>query len=95
MKLRLYENDGTKPVVTEGYLFYPFKNGSSVFQIRMEALTRIIKLNPRKIDLYLPLIYGTLELVETINVCKALNIKLMLWHFDQEKDNYFPQEIIN
>lgn len=36
----------------------------------------------------------TVALVEVMNVCKALNIKLTLMHYNRDTGEYYPQEVL-
>lgn len=50
------------------------------------------KFDPRlHIDLYVTGL--TVALIAVVNVCLRERIGLTLWHYDREKDDYFPQPI--
>ena len=76
---------------TDGAIFETEVNPLDVAGLETEAKSRLESLNIKKLSLYVTGL--TVALVAVLNVARELNIKVTLWHYDRETENYYSQEV--
>lgn len=80
-----------KTPATDGAIFETEVNPLDTFALELEAKEKLKSLNIEKLHLYVTGL--TVALIAVLNVAKELNIKVTLWHFDRESDEYYEQEV--
>lgn len=77
----------------DGCIFATINNVTDTEALEAEALKRLSVLarDVEKINIYVTGL--TVALIASLNACRALNKPVVLWHFDRESNNYFPQEV--
>lgn len=76
----------------QGYIFEEIKDVTDVGTLFNEAYTNLKELENGKLCLYVTGL--TVALIEVLNACKFLNIKVELYHFNRETNSYFKQNVI-
>ena len=76
----------------QGYIFEEIKDVTDVGTLFNEAYTNLKELENGKLCLYVTGL--TIALIEVLNACKFLNIKVELYHFNRETNSYFKQNVI-
>lgn len=76
---------------TDGAIFETEVNPLDVSALESKAKKRLVSLNITKLNLYVTGL--TVALIAVLNATRELNIKVTLWHFDRESDEYYKQEV--
>ena len=76
---------------TDGAIFETEVNPLDTAELEQTAKERLHSLDIKKLNLYVTGL--TVALIAVLNVAKELNIKVTLWHFDRESDEYYEQEV--
>lgn len=76
----------------QGYIFEEIKDVTDVGTLFNEAYTNLKELENGKLCLYVTGL--TVALIEVLNACKFLNIKVQLYRFNRETNSYFKQNVI-
>ena len=77
------------PLAIDGAVFDHDVDPTDPLKLELEA-TRLIREN--QIEAMTLYVTGlTVALVAVMNVCRRLNIRLILMHYDRERDKYIPQ----
>lgn len=76
---------------TDGAIFETEVNPLDTAELEQTAKERLQSLDIKKLNLYVTGL--TVALIAVLNVAKELNIKVTLWHFDRESDEYYEQEV--
>lgn len=77
----------------DGCIFAAINNVTDTEALEAEAFKRLSVLakDVEKINIYVTGL--TVALIASLNACRVLNKPVVLWHFDRESNNYFPQEV--
>lgn len=76
----------------QGYIFEEIKDVTNTRALFNEAYANLKELEDGKLELYVTGL--TVALIEVLNACKFLNIKVELYHFNRETNSYFKQNVI-
>lgn len=76
----------------QGYIFEEIKDVTNAGALFNEAYANLKELEDGKLELYVTGL--TVALIEVLNACKFLNIKVELYHFNRETNSYFKQNVI-
>lgn len=76
---------------TDGAIFETEVNPLDTAELEQTAKTRLQSLDIKKLNLYVTGL--TVALIAVLNATKELNIKVTLWHFDRESNEYYKQEV--
>lgn len=76
----------------QGYIFEEIRDVTAVGTLFNEAYAKLKELENGKLELYVTGL--TVALIEVLNACRFLNIKMELYHFNRETNNYFRQDVI-
>lgn len=76
----------------QGYIFDEIEDVTNVGALFDEAYSNLKELENGKLELYVTGL--TVALIEVLNACKFLNIKVELYHFNRETNSYFKQNVI-
>lgn len=80
------------PSCVEGAIFSQEVNPLDVEGLESEALKKLSPLKGEQLNLFVTGL--TVALIAALNAAKKLNVKVVLFHFDRNSGNYFPQEVI-
>ena len=89
--LGLCKGRHTLPQDCEGYVFEVIEDPTNVGVMYNHAYNILHRMNIFKLDLYVTGL--TPALVAVISACKTLNIDLVLWHYDRDINDYYPQVV--
>ncbi len=93
INLGLCQGRHSIPQVTE-YIFTQEVNPLDVDGLTRQAVTNLFKLKKQGVTTINLYVTGlTVALVAVINAAITHGITLILWHFDRESGNYYPQEL--
>lgn len=90
INLGLCQGRHSIPQVTE-YIFTQEVNPLDVDGLTRQAVVSLLPFAGKQINLYVTGL--TVALVAVINTAITHGITLILWHFDRESGNYYPQEL--
>ena len=76
----------------QGYIFEEIKDVTDVGTLFNEAYAKLKELEDGKLELYVTGL--TVALIEVLNACRFLNIKVELYHFNRDTNTYFKQDVI-
>lgn len=76
----------------QGYIFESIEDVTNIGALFNEAYAKLKELEDGKLELYVTGL--TVALIEVLNACKFLNIKVELYHFNRETNSYFKQNVI-
>ena len=101
LNMGLCEGRHEIPQVTDGYIFPSEVNPTDIDGLRRTACNKLCTTYTNKglhIDEDMPILHLyvtglTVALVEVINVCKKLDITLILYHYNRETGDYYPQNV--
>lgn len=102
LNMGLCEGRHEIPQVTDGYIFPSEVNPTDIYGLRITAWNNLYELYTNKgldFDVDMPVLHLyvtglTVALVEVINMCKKLDITLILYHYNRETNDYYPQYVI-
>ena len=101
LNMGLCEGRHEIPQVTDGYIFPSEVNPTDINSLRRIAWNKLCTTYTNKgldIDVDMPVLHLyvtglTVALVEVINVCKKLDITLILYHYNRETGDYYTQHV--
>ena len=76
----------------QGYIFENIEDVTNVGALFNEAYANLKELENGKLELYVTGL--TVALIEVLNACRFLNIKVELYHFNRDTNTYFKQDVI-
>lgn len=76
---------------TDGAIFETEVNPLDVPTLETQARECLENLNITKLNLYVTGL--TVALIAVLNVARELNIKVTLWHYNRETNDYYYQEV--
>lgn len=76
----------------QGYIFESIEDVTNVRNLFNEAYANLKELENGKLELYVTGL--TVALIEVLNACRFLNIKVELYHFNRDTNGYFKQNVI-
>lgn len=79
------------PEAVDGNIFDTDINPLAVDELEKSAMRTLTKMSVTHLNLYVTGL--TVALVAVINACKRLNISLVLYHYDRETEEYYPQKV--
>ena len=74
-----------------GAIFETEINPLNISALELEAKNKLESLNITKLNLYVTGL--TVALIAVLNVARELNIKVILWHYNKETNDYYYQEV--
>ena len=80
------------PSCVEGAIFSQEVDPLDVKGLENIALEKLAPLKNGELDLYVTGL--TVALIATLNVARALNIKMVLYHYNRVDGSYYPQEVL-
>ena len=81
------------PDAIDGSVFeHEITDPTAVDYIEAEAFSRLSEMHIDCLNLYVTGL--TVALIATINACKRLSIKVILWHFDRDTGKYYEQNVL-
>lgn len=89
--LELCEGRHKMPKEVEGAIFNNSLNPLAVNELENEAYSKLRKLDIKRLNLYVTVL--TVALIAVLNACRNLQIKVVLYHYDQVNDSYYKQEV--
>ncbi len=75
-----------------GYIFGKEVDPLDVIRLEKEAFNAITKIEADELHIYVTGL--TVALIASLNACKKLNKKVVLYHFNRETGDYYPQEVL-
>lgn len=60
--------------------------------LQTEAESKLRELDIKSLDLYVTGL--TVALISVLNACRQLEIEVILYHYDRESGNYYPQQVL-
>jgi hypothetical protein len=75
----------------DGSVFYNIEDPTDLEKLEQIGLERLRDQGIQKLNLYVTGL--STALVTAINICKKLQIELVLYHFDKSNKGYFPQKV--
>lgn len=94
LNMGLCEERHAIPQVTDGYFFPSEVNPTDTGALWDMACNKLLLYNNENIRINLYVTGLTVALVTVINICITSNIKLTLWHYNRDTNDYFSQEIV-
>lgn len=76
---------------TDGAIFETEINPLNISALELEAKNKLESLNITKLNLYVTGL--TVALIAVLNVARELNIKVILWHYNKETNDYYYQKV--
>lgn len=76
----------------QGYIFESIEDVTNTGALFNEAYAKLKELENGKLELYVTGL--TVALIEVLNACRFLNIKVELYHFNRDTNTYFKQDVI-
>ena len=76
----------------QGYIFENIEDVTNTGKLFNEAYSNLKELENGKLELYVTGL--TVALIEVLNACRFLNIKVELYHFNRDTNSYFKQDVI-
>lgn len=102
LNMGLCEGRHEIPQVTDGYIFPSEVNPIDLRQLNNIAVDRLMDIcekeyNDKKqiigqLNLYVTGL--TVALIEVLNICKMYGIRVTLYHYNRDTNDYFPQEVV-
>lgn len=74
------------------YIFPQEVNPLDVRGLEKQAFNVITKIEADELHIYVTGL--TVALIASLNACKKLNQKVVLYHFDRTSGEYYPQEVL-
>lgn len=74
------------------YIFPQEVNPLDVKELEETALEIVSKIEDDELHIYVTGL--TVALIASLNACKKLNKKVVLYHFDRTSGKYYPQEVL-
>lgn len=93
LNMGLCEGRHAIPQVTDGYIFPSEVNPTDIDALCDMACNKL-SLYDNEIAINLYVTGLTVALVTVINICRSNNIKLTLYHYNRDTNDYFPQEVV-
>lgn len=90
--MALCEGRHAIPQAKDGAIFGNTINPLDVEGLQTEAESKLRELDIKSLDLYVTGL--SVALVAVINSCHKLGIVVTLYHYDREKDHYYPQQVL-
>ena len=102
LNMGLCEGRHEIPQVTDGYIFPSEVNPIDLRQLNNIAVDRLMDIcekeyNDKKqivVQLNLYVTGLTVALIEVLNICKMYGIRVTLYHYNRDTNDYFPQEVV-
>lgn len=76
----------------KNYIFKQEVNPLDVKGLEETALEIVSKIEANELHIYVTGL--TVALIASLNACKKLNKKVVLYHFDRASGKYYPQEVL-
>lgn len=76
----------------QNYIFPQEVNPLDVKGLEETALEIVSKIEADELHIYVTGL--TVALIASLNACKKLNKKVVLYHFDRTSGEYYPQEVL-
>lgn len=76
----------------KNYIFKQEVNPLDVKGLEETALEIVSKIEANELHIYVTGL--TVALIASLNACKKLNKKVILYHFDRTSGEYYPQEVL-
>ena len=102
LNMGLCEGRHAIPQATDGYIFPSEVNPTDLRQLNNIAVDRLMAIcekeyNDKKqiigqLNLYVTGL--TVALIEVLNICKMYGIRVTLYHYNRDTNDYFPQEVV-
>ncbi len=92
VSLALCQGRHEMPSCVEGAIFSQEVNPLDCQGLEKQALDKLQSLDCNELNLFVTGL--TVALVATLNAAKALKIKVVLYHFNKNTGDYYPQEVL-
>ena len=102
LNMGLCESRHEIPQITDGYIFPSEVNPTDLRELNSLAVDKLMDIcekeyiNKKQIvgQLNLYVTGLTVALIEVLNICKMYGIRVTLYHYNRDTNDYFPQEVV-
>lgn len=89
--LNLCQARHTTPV-TDSFFNYEIEDVTNISALQDFANKRLESLRVQTLNIYVTGL--TVALVTVINACHSQGVKLTLWHYDRDSNDYYKQDVL-